>query len=121
MFYLQEVILQHDLIPFSEIHSIFEVGCSLEFSFKIKNITDRQLKVRLEYGLYYLLANGSHSKKVFKISEKEYEPKEERHVTRKQSFKPITTRKYYEGLHKVALIINGSESDSLDFTLKYQG
>ena len=48
-----------------------KTGEFLEFSFKLVNSGSHNLKIRTEYGLYYQKSNGSLSKKVFKISEKE--------------------------------------------------
>ncbi len=93
------------------------IGKFLEFSFKIKNTTSQPVKLRLEYGLYYQKANGTLSRKVFKISEKIYDGRSETTIIRKQPFKVITTRKFHPGQHQVSLIINGIELDKLDFTL----
>ena len=89
----------------------------LVFRFTVKNISKQTQKIRLEYAMYYLKANGTHSKKVFKISEREYTPGETCAIVRKQSFRPIRTRVYHPGLHKVAIIINGIEKDVLEFRL----
>lgn len=74
--------------------------------------------IRLEYGMHYLRANGTHSKKVFKISERECKAGETIAISRKQSFRPITTRVYYPGKQKVSLIVNGTERVIADFELK---
>ena len=87
------------------------IGDALEFSFSLENLAATNTKIRLEYGLYYLKANGSLARKVFKISEKEYQAKSTTTIQRKQSFKVITTRKFYIGTHKLSLIINGIELD----------
>lgn len=89
------------------------IGDALAFSFQITNKAKKNTKIRLEYALYYLKANGSHSKKVFKISEKEYAAQSVTAIERKQSFKIITTRKFYPGEHKLSLIINGIEQADL--------
>ena len=94
-----------------------KMGRELVFSFNISNSGKQQKVIRLEYGMYYNRANGTLSKKVFKISEREYTAGETYEVTRKQSFKPITTRKYYAGLHKVSVIINGYEIADAEFSL----
>jgi len=49
-----------------------KIGAFLEFTFRLKNTNNTASKIRLEYGLFYQKANGTLSKKVFKISEKEY-------------------------------------------------
>lgn len=94
------------------------VGDGLEFVFDLINKSNKNQKIRLEYAIYYQKANGSLSKKVYMISEKEYAAGSSTRINRKQSFKPITTRKFHSGLHKVALVINGKELDLYEFNLK---
>lgn len=96
------------------------IGERLRFSFVLFNTSSKSQKVRLEYGLYYKKNNGSLSRKVFKISERMLESKIAYDFTREQSFKLITTRKFYSGEHRLSLIINGVESEqvlSFDFLL----
>jgi 3-methyladenine DNA glycosylase AlkC len=94
-----------------------KLGKSLEFSFKLLNLNSTKANIRLEYGVYYQKANGTLSKKVYKISEKEYAEKSITHITRKQSFRVITTRVFHLGLHRVSIIINGNEFEKYDFEL----
>lgn len=94
-----------------------KVGGSLEFSFRLLNGSDKKVKLRLEYGIYYQKANGALAKKVHKISEREYAENSTTQITRKHSFKVVTTRKLHLGLHGVAVIINGNEFEKHDFKL----
>ena len=94
-----------------------KIGEYLEFNFKIKNDSEVGTKLRLEYGLYYQKANGSLSRKVFKISEKNQQKNSISDITRKQSFKIISTRKFHLGLHQLSIIINGVEFNKQDFEL----
>lgn len=96
---------------------IVKVGESLEFSFHVKNSNKTEKKVRLEYAIYYLKQNGQLSKKVFKISERDYAPGVGLDINRKQKFLPITTRIFYPGKHQVSIIINGAEKEISDFEL----
>lgn len=96
------------------------LGEQLAFSFTVAN-TDKAAKMlRLEYGLYYMKKNGELAKKVFKISEREIAPNQDLAVVRKQSFKPITTRKFHAGRHELSIILNGQESHRLAFNLLMQ-
>jgi 3-methyladenine DNA glycosylase AlkC len=88
---------------------LVKIGNSLEFSFSLKNTDDKRQTVRLEYGVYYRKKNGALSKKIFKISERPYRANEKFVVLRRQSFRNITTRKFYAGDHKLSIIINGQE------------
>ncbi len=76
----------------------------------------KSAKVRLEFALYFLKKNGSYTKKVFKISEREF-LKGPHVISKKYHFKNISTRKYHDGVHMVSLIINGKESKKEKFTL----
>jgi len=110
-------VTEIDVLNFEIITPIVGIGGSLGFTFQLKNNANKELKLRLEYGLYYQKANGSLAKKVFKISEKMYSKNSLTTVNRKQSFKIITTRKFHIGKHQVSIIINGQEFPMLDFKL----
>jgi len=94
-----------------------KLGNSLEFTFNLLNHNPAKTKIRLEYGLYYQKANRTLSKKVYKISEKEYAANSSTQITRKQSFKEITTRVFHPGHHQVSVILNGKEFEKHDFEL----
>lgn len=96
---------------------VVKVGDSLEFRFKLLNNNDTKVRIRLEYGIYYRKANGTLTRKVHKISEKEYAARSGTPITRKHSFKVVTTRKLHPGLHQVAVIVNGNEFERYNFEL----
>lgn len=102
---------------FELINPKIKIGDYLEFSFKIENQEENAVPVRLEYGIYYLRQNGSWSKKVFKISERMLLSNEILQVSRKQSFKIITTRKFYLGIQKISIIVNGHERSVKEFEI----
>ncbi len=90
------------------------IGGELNFSFEIQSKSLAQ--VRIEYGIYYVKANGRLSRKVFKISEGSYDGSRKK-ISRKQTFKDLTTRKHYPGEHKLTIIINGCEMADIAFEL----
>jgi 3-methyladenine DNA glycosylase AlkC len=92
-----------------------KMGDYLTFSFDITVAT--KSKVRLEYSVYFVKAKGKLSKKVFKISEKDYEPGTYS-ISRKQGFQEQTTRKHYPGTHQISIIVNGEEKAKASFELK---
>ena len=65
----------------------------------------------------YRRANGELSAKVFKWKNCQIAPGQNLHLVKNRSLKKITTRTYYPGLHKVALQINGTLVQTLDFEL----
>ncbi len=95
-----------------------EIGGNLAFSFSFSSLSATNLIARLEYAIYFKKNKGSLSKKVFKISERNVLPKESLFIQKKHSFRIITTRIFYEGVHQLSVIINGKESNLLDFTLQ---
>jgi hypothetical protein len=88
---------------------LVRTGDSLEFSFVLRNLEPSAQTIRVEYGIYYLKSNGLLSKKVFKISEKVYPENAVVTILRKQSFRLITTRVFYPGIHQLSVIVNGEE------------
>lgn len=94
-----------------------KIGDNLSFSFTLHNQSDKIKTIRLEYAVYYLLNNGKHTRKVYKISERQFQSNESSNIQRKQSFRLITTRKFYTGQHKLSIIINGQEKYSDNFEL----
>jgi 3-methyladenine DNA glycosylase AlkC len=96
---------------------LVKIGDSVEFAFSITNQNPSSHTVRLEYGIYYQKSKGHLARKVFKISEKVYEPNVTVNISRKQSFRLITTRVFHKGEHQVSIIVNGEEKGLLGFSL----
>ena len=96
---------------------IVKIGDYLQFQFHLNNKNEEAKTVRLEYAVHYKKAKGHLAKKVFKISEKIYQPNQLIKVDRNQSFKIITTRVFHTGIHQLSIIINGTESEALNFDL----
>jgi 3-methyladenine DNA glycosylase AlkC len=96
---------------------IVKIGDYLQFQFHLNNKNEDSKIIRLEYDIHYKKAKGHLAKKVFKISEKNYLPNQLIKVDRNQSFKLITTRVFHTGIHQLSIIINGTESEPLEFEL----
>lgn len=93
------------------------MGGDLRFSLTLARSGGALGKLRIEYGIDFLRSNGDLSRKVFKISEIETEERSRR-IERRHSFRKISTRRYYPGNHRVAIIINGVEFVSSVFELE---
>jgi 3-methyladenine DNA glycosylase AlkC len=96
---------------------VVKVGDYLQFQFHLNNKNTEPKTIRLEYAVHYKKAKGHLAKKVFKISEKIYQPNQLTKIERNQSFKLITTRVFHTGAHQLSIIINGTESEALEFDL----
>lgn len=90
------------------------IGENITFSFKIT--AKSSSKIRLEYGIDYVKANGKRNRKIFQISEFIFKEKDKLYK-KSHSFKDTSTRKHYTGVHSITLIVNGMERGSLDFIL----
>lgn len=87
----------------------------LDFSFLLTSKKEFG-KLRIEYAIDFLRKNEKYNTKVFKISEATYKTTS-KNVSKTYSFKPISTRKYYKGLHYISIIINGVVLKKESFTL----
>lgn len=89
-------------------NSRLNIGDTLTFDFTLKNEAKKSQQLRLEYVVYFMKNNGTHSKKVFQLSSKHFTPGETA-FKRTHRFKDFTTRKHYPGEHILAISINGVE------------
>lgn len=89
------------------------IGEDMTFSFAIE--AKKATKVRLEYGIDYVKANGRRNRKIFQISQLVLKENGKKPYTKTHSFADASTRKHYPGTHSVTLIVNGTERGTLDF------
>lgn len=92
------------------------MGDSVEFSFILKSSRQKLGKLRIEYAIDFVRANGRTRRKVFKISEGDFAGTR-KDVVKSYSFRPITTRRYYPGVHGLSILINGKEKAKVEFGL----
>ncbi len=78
-----------------------------------------QEKLRLEYKVHYVKANGKTSPKVFQIKEANFEPGIHK-IRFTQHFQNLTTRKHYPGIHKIELVVNGKVMAETEVELQRQ-
>ena len=95
-----------------------KIGESLNFRFTIRHEQSGSMKLRIEYGIDYLKSNGSLNRKIFQLSEMEFKDGKSSAFTRSQSFRNMTTRKHYNGRHRLAIIVNGKEMAKGEFEVK---
>jgi len=91
------------------------IGGEISFSFKLA--TSAATKVRLEYGVDYVKANGKQSRKIFQISEMAMKENTTKLYTKSHALADHSTRKHYPGVHAITLIVNGVEQGTAEFEL----
>jgi 3-methyladenine DNA glycosylase AlkC len=112
---------EHINIPFfeAEFGSSF-IGDQIQLGFQMEVNEKQSKKVRLEYLVYFVKANGKTLPKVFQISEKVWKPG--KHIiTFKHNFMERTTRRHFPGVHQFGLVINGEKKAETSIDLKRVG
>jgi 3-methyladenine DNA glycosylase AlkC len=92
-----------------------EISTDLMFDFSLQNQVSGK-KIRLEYAVYFLKQNGTHTKKIFQITTKNF-AKGLFSFSKKHSFRDLSTRKHYAGKHLISLVVNGLEAEKKEFDL----
>ncbi|OJF95543.1 DNA alkylation repair protein [Pararhizobium antarcticum] len=92
-------------------------GEHLGFSLTVSNTGSETQRLMLDYAIHHRKANGSLAPKVFKWTSLDLKPGETQTFMRRHALRPITTRQYYAGLHRVEILVNGAGLASGDFEL----
>ncbi len=87
-----------------------------DINYTVNIISNEPLHIRMEYGIYFVKANGKGSLKKFLIWDKTVTGGIVKSI-KKHNWINRTTRKHYAGIHKIVLIVNGNEvaEDSINF------
>lgn len=78
-------------------------------------------KLSIDYAIHHRKADGSLVPKIFKLTTKAVKAGERITLDKAHAIRPITTRRYYPGLHRVELLVNGHSVGSADFVLQMGG
>lgn len=95
--------------------SRLQMGEHLEMTFSIRNPSKKKIRFIADYVIYFMKSDGELTPKVFKLKSGLLEPGMEISILKKHAFRPITTRKYYAGEHRVAIKLNGQELNAANF------
>lgn len=93
-----------------------KIGEDIHFFFDLDVEEKESCRVRLEYRVDYAKSQGKRSKKIFQISENDYQPGIYA-FKRKQTFEDMSTRKHYPGKHSIAVVVNGEIKAEKSLTL----
>jgi len=93
------------------------MGDSITFAFEVTSTATTPQDLMIDYALHLVRAKGKQSVKVFKLSKQTLEPGATLQFSKEHSFKPITTRRYYPGMHAIEIQINGQLCGKQDFEL----
>ncbi|MEJ6490626.1 DNA alkylation repair protein [Leucobacter sp. USCH14] len=93
------------------------LGRGVTFSGAVTNLGDEPVRLMIDYVLTFPDARGRERVKVFKLASRELAPGETTEISGAQSFRQITTRRYYPGTASVSLQINGIVHTPATFAL----
>ncbi len=92
------------------------IGEEQRFTFEMMINSMEKSKVRLEFGVYYVKAKGASSRKIFKITEDDFDPGSH-FFSKRHSFEDRSIRRHYAGMHHISIIVNGVEKAKASFLL----
>jgi 3-methyladenine DNA glycosylase AlkC len=93
------------------------LGKKLEVQLELR--PQKKQKIEVDYVLGFQRKDGSHGKKVFKGNRSENKENRKLTLTFSLPIKPISTRKYYEGIQKIAVQVNGEILAESEFYLEF--
>lgn len=94
-----------------------KLGENLNFSFELESKSDVAQPIILDYAIYFKMANGSLSPKVFKLKTGTLDAGQKMQVEKAHKIKQITTRTFYAGEHAIEILCNGEMLGRLSFDL----
>ena len=97
------------------------LGERVGLSATLTSLSRRPQALVVDYVVHHVKANGSTSPKVFKGWNLTLSPGETRTLVKQHAVRPITTRVYYPGAHRVDLQVNGAVVASTVFDLRVPG
>jgi 3-methyladenine DNA glycosylase AlkC len=106
-----------ELVRFEITPGSLNIGDALTYSVEIKNPSPAIVPAIVDYVIFHRKANGSLSRKVFKGRRRTIPAHTSWQFSAKHSFRPVTTRKYYAGTHRIELLINGNTRPGSEFEL----
>ncbi|MBL8709915.1 MAG: DNA alkylation repair protein [Rhodospirillaceae bacterium] len=97
------------------------IGEALVIDLTLRNSGQGRALAIVDYAVHHLGARGELRPKVFKWKQLDLAPGESVSLTRRHSLKPVTTRRYYPGAHKLDIRVNGRILAEAEFDLRAEG
>ncbi len=92
---------------FSVTPKVLRLGETLQLDIELESNSKAEQPLMIDYIIHLVKANGSTFAKVFKLTQKTLPAYGHLELQKRQAIRPISTRRYYPGTHKVSLQING--------------
>lgn len=105
------------ITEFSISRSSVREGEDVDIQVTLLSKSTKPEKILIEYIVYYLKSNREYSRKTFRLNDCMLAPHEKLRLSKAISFRRVTTRKHYAGMHRIALQINGLEQQYRELEL----
>jgi len=105
------------LLSFAVLTPEVVLGGALEFRFELSSDAEVEQALMIDYVVHHMRANGETTPKVFKWKTTTLDGGASTTATRRHVMRPITTRRYYPGTHRVELQVNGQILGGAEFVL----
>ncbi len=105
----------HVSVSFQLSDRVVRLGESIGMQIELHCDADQSLLI--DYSVHHMKANGKLSPKVFKWTTRQVQAGQTLSLKRRHAMKEVTTRRYYSGLHKIEILINGRSFGTQEFDL----
>jgi len=92
-------------------------GAHAGFTIELVSAGSAAQNIVLDYVVHHRKKNGGTTPKVFKWKPLVLAPKQSLILERRHAMRPITTRVYYAGTHRIEIMVNGKALKGADFEL----
>ncbi len=93
------------------------IGQAVAVSVDLRSTSRQRQRLAIDLVVHHVKADGRWSPRVFKGWVVELDALEQRTLTREHSMRPVTTRRYHPGTHRIGLRVNGRDVAEADFEL----
>ncbi|MBL8343635.1 MAG: DNA alkylation repair protein [Rubrivivax sp.] len=94
------------------------LGEAVQLTLSLRSTARTAQVLHIDYAVHHVKANGGTSPKVFKGWHVTLAPREARTLQRQHAVRPVTTRVYHPGRHRVVVQVNGQPVAEAAFTLR---
>lgn len=99
-----------DRVSITVAPSDIKIGETCELNYELALKEGEPLHLRIEYGIDFVKANGTISRKIFLLSDRRIGGGTVLKGEKTCSFADLSTRRHYPGIHRIVLLVNGQES-----------
>lgn len=92
-------------------------GGELSFSFRLRSVSEAKQPLMIDYVMRFVKANGKTAPKVFKLKKATLKPNDSLSISKSHAIRPISSRRYYAGMHRLEIQVNGRIVGGADFEL----